>query len=118
LETSVKSASQIVLSVTGGKDLELSELNTCGKLLHDVLDTNFNMIFGADLVDNFDNEVQVIIIATGFPSALQPISTTTSRPVQATTEENSTIPVDMSGPVIDKSDENLPLYIRKLRKNN
>jgi cell division protein FtsZ len=48
-------------------DLGLLEVSNSGNLIREVLDPGCNIIFGADIDSNFKDEVQIIIIATGFP---------------------------------------------------
>ena len=66
LETSIKGATKIIMSIKGGYDLDLHEVANCGNLIRGVVDSRCNIIFGADIDANFNNEVQIIIIATGF----------------------------------------------------
>ena len=68
LETSIKHASQIIVSVHGGVDLAIHEVDNYVTLIKDVLDENCNMIFGANLHEDYNDRVQIIIIATGFPN--------------------------------------------------
>ncbi|MCL2851274.1 MAG: cell division protein FtsZ [Firmicutes bacterium] len=67
LETSINGATKIIMSVKGGKDLALHEVANCGNLVRTVVDPGCNIIFGAHIDDNFEDEVQVMVIATGFP---------------------------------------------------
>ena len=67
LETSINGATKIIMSVKGGLDLDLHEVANCGNIVKSVVDEGCNFIFGADIDPNFNEEVQVIIIATGFP---------------------------------------------------
>jgi len=66
LETSIDGATKIIMSIKGGYDLDIHEVSNCGNLIRQVIDPGANMIFGADIDPNFNDEVQVIIIATGF----------------------------------------------------
>jgi len=121
LETSIKNASQIIMSVTGGSDLTIHEVNTYGTLVKDVLDENCNIIFGANLDKKYDNEVQVIIIATGFPRDNKTQMIIEKKETTTTTTNTTTtikIPVDVVTPTEKKPeiDPNVPLYIRKLRE--
>jgi len=67
LETSINGATKIIMSIKGGRDLDIHEVSNCGNLVRQVVDPGCNMIFGADIDPTFNDEVQVIIIATGFP---------------------------------------------------
>ena len=66
LETSIEGATGILINVTGGKDLTISEVYEAADLVRDVADPNCNVIFGANFKDNMQGETIVTIIATGF----------------------------------------------------
>ncbi|MEG1613629.1 MAG: cell division protein FtsZ [Clostridia bacterium] len=66
LETSIEGATGVILNVTGGLDLSLSEVAEASKLIQDVVDEDANIIFGAGIDEELKDEVIVTIIATGF----------------------------------------------------
>lgn len=66
LETSIEGATGILINVTGGKDLTISEVYEAADLVRDVADPSCNVIFGANFKDNMQGETIVTIIATGF----------------------------------------------------
>jgi cell division protein FtsZ len=67
LETSITGATKIIMSVKGGLDLDIHEVNNSGNLIREVVDPGCNVYFGAHIDPSFNEEVQIIIIATGFP---------------------------------------------------
>ncbi len=69
LETTIEGATGVVLNVVGGNDLTLDEVRTAAKLIHSVVDSSANIIFGACIDENIRDEVEVTVIATGFPDA-------------------------------------------------
>jgi cell division protein FtsZ len=72
LEESVEGATGILLNITGGPDLGLFEVNEAAEIIQGASDRNSNIIFGAVIDDDLDDEVRVTVIATGFdggPSA-------------------------------------------------
>ena len=66
LETTIEGSTGLIINITGGVDLTMFEVYEGIKLVRDVLDPSATLIFGADIRENLDNEVQVTIIATGF----------------------------------------------------
>ena len=68
LETSIEGATGVILNVTGGLDLSLSEVDEACRLVQDVVDISANIIFGAGIDENLKDEVVITIIATGFQS--------------------------------------------------
>lgn len=66
LETTIEGAKSVILNVTGGKDLMLSEVNEAAVLVQGIIDSSANIIFGATIDENMADEVKITVIATGF----------------------------------------------------
>ena len=69
LETTIEGATGVILNVVGGNDLTFDEVKTAANLIHGVVDYSANIIFGACIDENISDEVEVTVIATGFPAA-------------------------------------------------
>ena len=69
LNTTIEGANSVILNVIGGKDLSLDEVITAADLVRGVIDYSANVIFGACIDENMSDEVEVVIIATGFNEA-------------------------------------------------
>lgn len=69
LDTTIEGATGVILNVVGGNDLTFDEVRTAASLIHSVVDYSANIIFGACIDENISDEVEVTVIATGFPSA-------------------------------------------------
>lgn len=69
LETTIEGATGVILNVVGGNDLTFDEVKLAANLIHSVVDYSANIIFGACIDENIRDEVEVTVIATGFPSA-------------------------------------------------
>ncbi len=69
LVTTIEGATGVILNVVGGDDLTFDEVKTAATLIHSVVDYSANIIFGACIDPNIRDEVQVTVIATGFPSS-------------------------------------------------
>jgi cell division protein FtsZ len=67
LETNIRGATRIIMSVKGGDDLGLNEVSHCGTLVRDLVDPGCNIIYGVNLLPNIVDEVEVLIVAVGFP---------------------------------------------------
>lgn len=65
LETSVKGAKGLIVNVTGGIDLGLSEVSTVVGYIKDFLDPEANIIFGTIVDERIHDAVMVTVIATG-----------------------------------------------------
>jgi cell division protein FtsZ len=66
LETSVDGARAILLSITGGRDLSLWEVNEAAQAVGDAAHPEANIIFGAMVDDGLDDQVWVTVVATGY----------------------------------------------------
>ncbi len=66
LETSMEGARSILLSITGGRDLSLWEVNEAAKAVAEAAHPDANIIFGAMIDEKLDEQVWVTVVATGF----------------------------------------------------
>jgi cell division protein FtsZ len=66
LETSMDGARSILLSITGGRDLSLWEVNEAAKAVSEAAHPDANIIFGAMVDDNLSDQVWVTVVATGY----------------------------------------------------
>ena len=74
LNTTIEGASSVILNIIGGKDLSLDEVVMAADLVRGVIDYSANVIFGACIDENMSDEVEVVIIATGFSNQQTGIS--------------------------------------------
>ena len=68
LETTIEGATGVILYVIGGYDMSLDEVNEAARLVQEVVDASANIIFGAGVNPELEDEVSVTVIATGFDS--------------------------------------------------
>ncbi|MFS8480137.1 MAG: cell division protein FtsZ, partial [Micromonosporaceae bacterium] len=66
LEQSMDGARGVLLSIAGGSDLGLFEINDAAQLVTDAAHPDANIIFGAVIDDALGDEVRVTVIAAGF----------------------------------------------------
>jgi cell division protein FtsZ len=66
LETSVEGARSILLSITGGRDLSLWEVNEAARAVQEAAHPDANIIFGAMLDDKLEDEIWITVVATGY----------------------------------------------------
>src|SRR5215218_3511802 len=66
LETSLEGARSILLSITGGRDLSLWEVNESAKAVAEAAHPDANIIFGAMVDDKVEDQVWVTVVATGY----------------------------------------------------
>lgn len=144
LETTIEGAKSVILNVTGGKDLMLSEISEAAELVQGIIDPSANIIFGNTIDDTMVDEVKITVIATGFsaggeerkpiiaksddlhdnlPPLLREIEEKEHLSekeadigVSAVTEEHAeeTEPVDEILPAAEDKKKELPAFMRKL----
>ena len=68
LEASMDGAHGVLLSIAGGSDLGLFEINEAASLVQEAAHPDANIIFGTVIDDSLGDEVRVTVIAAGFDS--------------------------------------------------
>lgn len=66
LEESIDGAQGVLLSIAGGSDLGLFEINEAAEMVQEAVHAEANIIFGATIDDALGDEVRVTVIAAGF----------------------------------------------------
>jgi len=69
LEASMEGAQGVLMSIAGGSDLGLFEINEAASLVQDAAHVDANIIFGTVIDDSLGDEVRVTVIAAGFDAA-------------------------------------------------
>ena len=70
LEASIEGAHGVLLSIAGGSDLGLFEINEAAALVSQSAHAEANIIFGATIDDALGDEVRVTVIAAGFDGGM------------------------------------------------
>ena len=94
LEADIQGAKGVLLSIAGGSDLGLFEINEAARLVQNVASSEANIIFGAVIDDTLGDEVKVTVIAAGFAEK----DLMNKRPAPA---------------VIDRSEPEIPSFVTK-----
>jgi cell division protein FtsZ len=66
LEQSMEGAQGVLMSIAGGSDLGLFEINEAASLVQEAAHPEANIIFGTVIDDSLGDEVRVTVIAAGF----------------------------------------------------
>ncbi|GAH72091.1 unnamed protein product, partial [marine sediment metagenome] len=73
LEVSIEGAKGILLNVTGGPQMSLSEVNTAAEVARQAAAEDANIIFGTVVDESMGDEIRVTVVATAFtPGAAKP----------------------------------------------
>src|SRR4051812_26359439 len=81
LETSMEGARKILLSITGGRDLSLWEVNEAAKAVSAAAHPEANIIFGAMVDDKLEDQVWVTVVATGYLDSKRPARRPLEEPI-------------------------------------
>lgn len=69
LETTIDGARGVLINITGGPDLTLSEVYDAADIVYKACDADdVNVIFGTVIDESMHNEVRITVLATGFDS--------------------------------------------------
>ncbi|MBZ9753995.1 cell division protein FtsZ [Mesorhizobium sp. ESP6-5] len=87
-ETSMKGAKGLLISITGGRDLTLFEVDEAATRIREEVDQDANIILGATFDEELEGVIRVSVVATGIDKsaaeiAAAPISIRTAPPKQA-----------------------------------
>ncbi|HXP54705.1 MAG TPA: cell division protein FtsZ, partial [Streptosporangiaceae bacterium] len=93
LEASIDGAHGVLLSIQGGSDLGLFEINEAAQLVSNSAAVDANIIFGAVIDDALGDEVRVTVIAAGFDD----------NQMNRTTPLNTTMTSDRAAPSRDNT---------------
>jgi cell division protein FtsZ len=66
LESSIQGAKGILLSITGGKNIGLSEVNKASMIIQETADPDANIIFGTAIDEELGEKIKITVVATGF----------------------------------------------------
>jgi cell division protein FtsZ len=70
-DNSIEGAKDILINITGGTDLKLYEVNEAANFITEHADPEVNVIFGAVINEEIQDELRIIVIATGFSTAAE-----------------------------------------------
>lgn len=66
LETSIDGARRIIVNITASPDISLDEVDKATSMVRDAAHPDVNLIFGVKFCDDYEDEMSITVIATGF----------------------------------------------------
>ena len=81
-DVSMKGARGLLISITGGNDLTLYEVDEAASRIREEVDTEANIILGATFDEKLDGVVRVSVVATGLDQSAMPEAVTPEAPAQ------------------------------------
>ncbi len=106
LETDITGARKILYNVSSSGDLGLNELNMAAKVIQEMVDPHAEIIFGTAIDPSLGGEVQITLIATGFPPTIRSLEE----------QDHNRWSAEMLTEIgLDVEDVELPAFLRKQR---
>jgi cell division protein FtsZ len=99
IEVSIDGAKGVLFNVTGGYDMSMSEIQEAAEIITSAVSPDANIIFGATLKPELEDELIITVIATGFDSAyFEEQATEVEEPVsmKAQVSDDAMTDVDMN----------------------
>jgi len=103
-ETSIEGARGLLINITGGADITLSEINDASDIITQGIDADAHVLFGAVIDESLGDSLQVTVIATGFHQAQGGVQLPVSLPLGATSHS-------MSPPAQEEKPARRPVFI-------
>lgn len=134
LDVTIEGAKGILFNITSGPDLSLFEVNEAAEIVRRKAHPEANIIFGAVIDENLDEELRITLIATGFEEAAtkrKPVVAGTTKPAPEPVSDSKTIafpqrkvrenyareetpqPAPRPEPAYDPEDLEVPTFLRK-----
>ena len=131
IEVSIDGARGVLLSVVGGYDLSMAEVNEAAELITASISPDANIIWGASIRPELEDEVIVTVVATGFDSQYyseraeqsnyisdmpvnnEPVAAPTQAaadPVQAMPDEPAPIQPETQGSAVFTGNDNVNMW--------
>ena len=110
LESSITGATGVLLSICGGSDLGLFEVNEAAEVVATAASPESNIIFGAVIDDSMMDQIRVTVIATGFDGRKKQ---ETMSFAAAGEEEPEGSPFMPQFDHVDESDLEIPAFLKK-----
>ena len=99
LETSIKGATGVLISITASPDVGLEDATVASELIVNETNPDANVIWGVSFDENLEDEMRITIVATGFDKA-----SNAEKPAQKKEEPQATRPVKPAKPAEKKDD--------------
>ena len=106
LESSIQGAQRVLLSISGGSDLGLFEVNEAAEVVQTAAAPDANIIFGAVIDDSMMDQIRVTVIATGFDGGRRTES------LNFAEQDESPLDVPAFEPLGDE-DLDIPAFLKK-----
>jgi cell division protein FtsZ len=78
LDLSIEGATGVLFNITGGRDLTMFEVDEAARIISSSSDSDANIIFGAVIREDLNDQLRITVVATGFDETRARIAQITS----------------------------------------
>jgi len=111
LETTINGARSVIISFTGDASIALRDIDQAANIIRKAVDKDANVMFGATINENYQDEVTVTVIATGLDDLEQAIRD----PKKAPKAEAAPVQNNQKAPEIEQSAEETKEPLKAIR---
>lgn len=115
LETSIEGARGVLYNITGGNDLTLYEIQEAADIIHQAVDPEAHIIFGAAIDEDMQDEIRFTVIATGFNAPPRTASVTETRSSVRSSRVMESPPTFLNRGDDKGTDMDIPPFLRRGR---
>jgi cell division protein FtsZ len=83
LDTTIDGARGVILNFTGGRDMKIREVDEAASVVRDAVSPEADIIFGAVIDPEMNDEIMITVIASGFDREISPAQLAKAQPAQA-----------------------------------
>ena len=98
-QASINGATGVLVNVTGSNEMTLDDVETAAGIVQEAANPDANIIFGATISDEFQDEMRVTVIATGFEMKPESFAPSAGADKTARPSKPSFVPDDIDTPV-------------------
>ncbi|MDN5314422.1 MAG: cell division protein FtsZ [Clostridiales bacterium] len=73
LDTTIDGACGVIINFTGGRDMRIREVDDAASVVRDAVSPDADIIFGAVIDENMQDEIMITVIASGFDRESKPV---------------------------------------------
>ena len=108
---SMKGAKGVIISITGGEDMRLMEVDEAASHIKELVDPDANIIWGSAFNNDLGGKIRVSVVATGIEAetALQPATQGKVFTFPTATRAAASVPAPAPTPTIEAEEEPLDL---------
>jgi cell division protein FtsZ len=106
---SMRGAKGVIVSITGGEDMRLMEVDEAANHIRELVDPDANIIWGSAFNDNLNGKIRVSVVATGIDTDASARPAPASQPFSFASRPTVVTPIPVAPPVAESTEGELTL---------